>query len=159
MIDRTEFARHLAGLALSHAERSIAFLYYYRASQAFDERTASSLAADLHEEGFPRPNVTRLHEDLTRSRYTTRASQKDCFQLDLRRVAEFDHLYAEVLKIHKIKVQGRVIPTDWLAGTRPYLEQMTHQINAAYELGLYDAWRGFVPETDGIADYRNVHPR
>lgn len=138
MIDRAEFARHVAGLGLSHVERAIALLYYYRESQEFEERSASALASDLHEEGFPKPNVTRLRSELTRSRYTVKGQQKGSFQLDLRRLPELEEAYSEVLKVRKVEVEGKIIPTDWVVGTRPYLEQMAHQINATFEYGLYD---------------------
>lgn len=32
-----------------------------------------------------------------------------------------------------------LLPSEWVAGTRKYLEQMVYQINAAYEYGMYDA--------------------
>ncbi|TLD68211.1 DUF4145 domain-containing protein [Phragmitibacter flavus] len=139
MIDRSEFAHHLATLDLSHLDRAVALLYYYRQSQEFEERSAGALASDLHEEGFPKANVTRLRDELSRSRYTAKGKQKGTFQLDLRRLSELDAAYSDVLSIRKVKVVGNVIPTEWITGTRPYLEQMVHQINATYEYGLYDA--------------------
>ena len=47
MVSRSQFARHLAKLNVSHIERAVAFLYYYRETQQFEERSASDLAADL----------------------------------------------------------------------------------------------------------------
>lgn len=117
MIDRADFARHLATLSLSHVERAVALLYYYRESQEFEARSASALASDLHEEGFPRANVTRLRSDLSRSRYTVKGQQKGSFQLDLCRLPELNEAYGEVLNLRKVKVEGKIIPTEWLAGT------------------------------------------
>jgi hypothetical protein len=78
MVTRSQFARHLAELNASHIDRAVAFLYYYRETQQFEERSASDLAADLHDEGFPRPNVTRLKRALSRSRFTTSAPDQEC---------------------------------------------------------------------------------
>ena len=40
MPDRSEFAKGLALLNLSHTNRAIALLWYYRQTQEFEERTA-----------------------------------------------------------------------------------------------------------------------
>jgi hypothetical protein len=129
---------HLAGLELSHVDRAVAFLWYYRETQEFDERTAGDLAADLHEEGFPRPNVTRLKQDLQKSRYTIKGKRPGSFQIDARRLQDLDAQYRPVLGTRLVPVQGSVLPTEWVAGTRKYLEQLVYQINGAYESGFYD---------------------
>lgn len=36
-------------------------------------------------------------------------------------------------------VPDSIIPNEWVAGTRTYLEKLVHQINASYEYGLSDA--------------------
>jgi hypothetical protein len=135
---RHEFAREIASLKLSHVERAIAILWYYRETQEYEERTASELATDLHEEGFPKPNVTRLHQDLTRSRYTTRGRRPRSFQLDLRRLDKLDEKYKDLLDIKPVDVSGAIIPPEWVARTRVYLERMVHQINGCYDFGFYD---------------------
>jgi hypothetical protein len=66
MVSRSQFAQRLAKLSLSHTDRAIALLWYYRETQSYDERSPSELAGDLHDEDFPKPNVTRLAKDLRR---------------------------------------------------------------------------------------------
>lgn len=139
MLSRSEFARLLADLNLSHVDRAIAFLYYYRESQEFEERSASDLASDLHDEGFPRPNITYLKRDLSRSKFTTQGSRRGLYKLDVRRLGDLESDYGKLLNQKKVSVTGAVIPQDWVAGTRPYLEQIVYQINATYEYGMYDA--------------------
>lgn len=139
MKSRSDFARDLAALPLTHSDRAIALLWYYRATQEFEERTASELAADLHEEGFPRPNATRLHYDLTRSRYTTRGHRPRSFQLDLRRLDSLDEKYSDILEIRPVEVSNAVVPPAWVSKTRVYLERIVHQINGCYDFGFYDA--------------------
>ena len=138
MANRKDFAQHLAALQLSHVERAVAFLWYYRETQEYDERTATDLVADLHDEGFPRPNVTRLRQDLQRSRLTIKGKRPGSFQIDTRRLPDLDTLYRPLLGNRVIAIQGLILPTDWAAGTRKYLEQMVYQINGAYESGFYD---------------------
>lgn len=139
MISRSELSRHLAELNLSHTDRAVAFLYYYRETQEFEERSVSDLAGDLHDEGFPKPNVTRLREGLSRSQFITRGSRPGLYQLDLRRIGELESCYGQLLERRKVSVSKHLIPPEWVAGTRRYLEQMVYQINAAYDYGMYDA--------------------
>lgn len=139
MRSRSQFARELASLGLSHVDRAIAFLYYYSNSQEFEERSVSELAMDLSEEGFPKPRATRLRGDLRRSRYTIRGSRPDTFRIDVRRFAELDDRYAELLRRAPIPQSDSIVPTTMVAGTRIYLERIVAQINACYDQGLYDA--------------------
>ncbi|NKE72168.1 DUF4145 domain-containing protein [Candidatus Manganitrophus noduliformans] len=139
MADRSRFAKGIASLDLSHAERAVAFLWYYRQTQEFEERTASELANDLHDEGFPQPNVTRLNRDLGRSRLTIKGRRAGSFQIDVRHVSNLEEKYGQILKTKKVDVQDSVVPGEWVKGTRVYLETLVHQINGSYEYGFYDA--------------------
>jgi len=139
MLTRSEFARELATMKLSHVERAVALLWYYRTTQEYEERSAAELAADLHDEGFPKPKVSRLGDDLRGSRDTARGTRPGTYQIDVRRVAGLDKKYLDLIGAKKIKVVGAILPPDMVKGTRRYLEQIVHQINAAYEYGLYDA--------------------
>jgi len=135
---RTEYAQALAELELSHVDRSVALLWYYRHTQQYEERSASELANDLHDEGFPKPNVTRLTADLKRSRNTVRGKRAGTFQLDLRRIAQLDEKYLPILGAKIVKVTGAVLASDTATKTRVYLEKLVHQINGCYDYGLFD---------------------
>lgn len=135
---REKFSQELAKLNLTHLERAIAFLWYYRLGQDFEERTPSELAGDLHEEGFPRPNVSRLKIGLSRSNFTTRGRRNESYQIDLRRLSDLNEKYDGFFKVKKVSVAGSIIPDEWIEGTRRYLEQLVHQINGSYEYGFYD---------------------
>jgi hypothetical protein len=138
MKTRTDFAHGLAQKSLSHVDRAVALLWYYRHTQEFEERSASALATDLHDEGFPKPNVTRLASDLRRSQFTARGKRPGTFQIDVRHIATLDESYLPLLGTRKAKVTGAVLASDALAGTRGYLEQLAHQINGAYDYGFFD---------------------
>jgi hypothetical protein len=135
---REAFCKAIAAIDLSHFERAVSLLWFYRQTQQFEERSASELADDLRDEGFPRPNPTRLHRDLTRSRFTVRGRRAKTFQLDLRRIQVLDDHYREILGAVDAKVEGAILPPEWFQGTRFYLERLSHQINGAYEYGFYD---------------------
>jgi hypothetical protein len=138
MVSRSEFAHQLGQMTLSHTDRGIAFLYYYRETQQFEERTASALASDLFEEGFPKPNVTHFKRGLTESKYTVKGKQTGSFRLDVRKLPELAKTYDAHFKAKVVKVSDSVIPAEWVANTRPYLEKMVHQINGCYEYGFLD---------------------
>lgn len=139
MITRKEFASYLAEQSLSHAERAVALLFYYRESQEFDERSASDLAADLHDLDFPKANATRLKEGLGKSKFTSTGSKRGLYKIDVRKLTELETLYGSALLRKQVKVSKYVIPPEWVNGTRRYLEHMVYQINAGYEYGMYDA--------------------
>ncbi len=139
MSSRSDFARRIADLPLTHAERAIAFLWYYDYMQEYEERTPGELAGDLHDEGFPRPNVTRLQEALKRSRVVVRGSRKGAFQLDIRQKSSLDERYGPVLSIRIVEVSGDLLDPALVSGTRGYLERIVHQINGSYESGFHDA--------------------
>lgn len=139
MKNRSQFAKALATLDLSHADRAIAFLWYYRSSQDFDERSASQLAADLQEESFPKPNITRLKKDLQRSKYTVKGKRQGTFQLDIRHIPELDSKYNPISKVKKYEPKDIIIPSDWVANKRKYLEDIVNQINGGYEVGFFDS--------------------
>ncbi len=138
MATRREFARQIAALNLSTLERAVAFLWYYSATQEYEERTASELAADLHDEGFPKPNVSRLQAQLRTSRQTRRGKRPGTFQIDVRVIPLLNESYLDFLGVKQVEVVGAVLPVNSLKGTRRYLEQLSHQINASYESGLFD---------------------
>lgn len=138
MVSRSEFAHQLGQMELSHTDRGVAFLYYYRETQQFEERTASALASDLFEENFPKPNVTHFKKGLTASKYTLKGKQAGSFRIDVRKLPELAKTYGPLFKTKNVKVNDSVIPAEWVANTRPYLEKMVLQINGCYEYGFLD---------------------
>jgi len=135
---RSEFAKVIAKIDLTAANRAVAFLWFYRESQQFEERTASELAADMQEEGFSKPNVTRLHEDLRRSPYTVRGFREGSYQIAVARLEELQDMYGSLAAVTQVTVDDTILPAAWFTGTRAYLERMVHQINGAYQFGFYD---------------------
>ena len=139
MNNRKEFAEKLSHLDLTRVEQAIAFLWFYRHTQTFEERTATELAGDLGDEGLGRPNVTTLNRDLTRSKQTVKGKRTKTFQLHTKYVVELNAKYESLLNIKEIKVTPSVLPFEIFQGTRTYLEKMVKQINGSYDYGFYDA--------------------
>jgi hypothetical protein len=135
---RSEFAREIARLDLTSVECAIALLWYYRETQQFEDRTAIELATDLGEEGFRRPNVTRLHEGLSDSRDTVRGQRERSFQIALRQLDYLNERYGPLASLNRVQVDDTVLPAAWVKGTRAYLERLVHQINGSYQYGFND---------------------
>lgn len=139
MKTRAEFAEEIAALGLSPLDRAIAFLWFYRESQEYEERTASELAADMNEEGLPRPNVTRLNEELRRSRLTVRGARPGSYQVSLAHIEGLSEVYGPLASVERVDVQDTVLPSQWFTGVRPSFEKLAHQINGTFQYGFYDA--------------------
>ena len=139
MPNRGAFARALAERDLSHVDRAVALLWFYRQAQEFEERAPSELAADLHDEGFPKANVTRLKSDLATSSFTIRGKRSGTFQIDVRRQAQLDATYGPLIRLKPVVTSDTIIPAEWVGGRRVYLEKLVQQINASYDSGYYDA--------------------
>lgn len=138
MSDRKDFAEKLSHIDLTRIEQAIAFLWFYRHTQTFEERTASELAGDLADEGFGRPNVTNLHKDLTKSKQTVKGKRPKTFQLHTKYIKELDAKYGPLLNVKEVKVSPSVLPFEIFQGTRTYLEKIVKQINGSYDYGFYD---------------------
>ena len=121
MIDRKQFAQEISQLNLSRAEQAIAFLWYYRRTQTFEERTASELSSDLAEEHLGRPNVTVLHRDLLKSKQTVKGKRPKTFQLHAKYIPALDEKYGSLLKFKDVDTSPSVIPDSFVQGTQPHL--------------------------------------
>lgn len=139
MNDRKVFAEKISLMDLTRAEQATAFLWFYRHTQTYEERTASELAGDLADEGLGRPNVTTLNKDLTKSKQTVKGKRPKTFQLYTKFLVELNAKYEPFLNINEVKVSPSVLPFEIFQGTRIYLEKIVKQINGSYDYGFYDA--------------------
>ena len=139
MSDRKSFAQQISQFDLTRVEQAIAFLWFYRLTQTYEDRTASELAEDLEDEGLGRPNVTHLHRDLTKNRQTVKGKRPKSFQVHTKYVPQLASKYGSLLSIKEVDTTPSVIPVDFVQGTRPHLEQLAKEINGAYNYQFYDA--------------------
>ncbi|HTR62579.1 MAG TPA: hypothetical protein VMH37_12805 [Candidatus Binataceae bacterium] len=136
---RSAFAKSLAAANLEQVEVAVGFLWYYVDAKEHSEKTPSELAQDMHDEGFARPNVTRLRNSLVKSPETARGKKPGSFQLNLSKISILDQRYSRFAGPPTVEPVGEVLPPPLLIRvTRAYLKKMVHQINASYEFALYD---------------------
>jgi len=138
MNDRSEFVMQMSQMNLNRVEQAISLLWYYRYTQAYEERTASELANDLQEEGLGKPNVTELNKSLTKSRKTVKGKRKKSFQINTKYLPQLNAKYEPLIQNKSIDESPSIIPVEFIQGTYPHLEQMVSQINASYNYTLYD---------------------
>jgi hypothetical protein len=138
MTRRADFARQLIGKNLRHAERAVAFLWFYRQNQEFEDRTAAELSLDMSEEGFPAAHVSRLRKALLRSRFAVRGRRSGSFRINPNHLRELGQRFASMTASAEPNIGSYVIPAEWVLGTRVYLEQLVDEINGCYQFGFYD---------------------
>jgi hypothetical protein len=139
MPNRANFLRELSRLNLNQTEEAIALLWFYRQTQAFEERSASELSADFRDEGYSAPNATRLGNGLSRNRRTVTGRRRGTFQINSRYLDELDAAYgALMVNIPARSASPLILPEDFGRGTR-HLEQLVIETNGSYEHGYYDA--------------------
>lgn len=138
MPNRTNFLRELARLNLNQTDEAIALLWFYRQTQAFEERSAAELSTDFRDEGYTAPNASRLANALRRNRRTVSGRRRGTFQINTRYLDELEAAYGGLLVgIPARTASPLVLPEDFGRGTR-HLEQLVIETNGSYEHGYYD---------------------
>lgn len=138
MSERSNLAEAIAPTAKTHFARAIAFLWFYRHSGEYLDRTAAELAKDLQNEDFPKPRVSRLHLELANSRYTVKGSRVKSFKINRAYAAELDKRYSSLVNAKRAIATESILPSEWVADTRKNLEKLAYQINGSYYAGFYD---------------------
>jgi hypothetical protein len=139
MDGRRQFLLRLAELNPSRVDQAIALLWYYEQTQLYSERSAPDLVCDIEEEGFGRQAITRLQKTLRKSRFTVGGSVKGTFRVNAARFQELSDEYLRLLDIVESQITSSIIPFEFVAGTRTYLERLVKQINGSYDVGYFDA--------------------
>jgi len=138
MTTRHDYSQRLIDLHLHHVDRAIAFLWFYRHTQEFEDRLASELSDDMSEDGFPKAHVTRLNGDLLRSRYVVRGVRPNSFRINIRYLDELNQRYLPFVEAQLPPIQDNFLPSAFVSGTGAYLEQIVREINGCYQFGFYD---------------------
>ncbi|MCK4624520.1 MAG: hypothetical protein KAV00_04360 [Phycisphaerae bacterium] len=134
------FVQAVAKLPLSVADKAIACLWYAIHYEPGCERTVSELANLLHQTGLAGTvNNSRLGNNLRASQYTVQGKKRNSFRISVVRRPELDKRYLSLLRSPHVEVDDSILPKQLMKGTKPYLEQLAHQINGCYQFHFYDA--------------------
>lgn len=122
---------------LTILDRAIYLLWFLGRIDKADLGTVTQLADVMARHGYPRPNVTRLRTQLKADRRTFCSGAYWLLTPRARRELDTE-LEAKLKLARKIPHTNSVLPRELFAGTRSYLEKVVFQINASYDLELYD---------------------
>lgn len=139
MAGRKKLLQFLVDEDINQTEQAIALLWLYNIKQEYDERTVKELAQDFVDEGFPKPNTTRLRNSLQKDRRTIRGKGKNSFRVNPKFFSSLAEKYGSFIDHVQINESSSVIPLNFVKGTKVHIEQMTRQINGCYDYGFYDA--------------------
>lgn len=131
--DEANFAR------LNEVGKVCHLAFYYLKMSNVQEFTAGDGVKWLTNLRYPKPNVSRLHDNLRSSHDTVRGSKDNGFRLhpDCTKALEtrFPHLSE---KSQDVADAGSVLPEVDYQKTRGYVETLAKEINASYEHNLFD---------------------
>lgn len=139
MSDRKKLLQFLVDEGKNQAEQATALLWLYNVKQEYDERTVKELVQDFVDEGFSKPNSTRLYNSLRKDRRTIKGKGKNSFKVNPKFFSTLAEQYGSFVNHVQTSESSSVIPLDFVKGTRVYIEQMVRQINGCYDYGFYDA--------------------
>lgn len=119
-------------------DRAVAILWFAGRGSEGRSSTTAEISNVIERHGYARPNVTRLEKGLSSDRRVVRAG-KIGWGLSPRARRDINEKFEAVLRIKKkAPPSDSVLPRELFHDTRPYLEKVVHQINASYDLSLYD---------------------
>lgn len=118
-------------------DRAVYILWYLGREENNSSTLVGDLATVIERHGYSRPNVTRLTNALIADRRVVR--DKQGWKLSPRSRRDLDVDFAPVLNERKtLAPSDSVLPRELFHGTRTYIEKVVYQINASYDVGLFD---------------------
>jgi hypothetical protein len=135
------FAEAISRLGLSEKGCAIALLWYRTEVEGAAEQTPSSLARSMHELSLRGlVNVSRLADQLRLDRTIIKGAAPGTVKLRLAAIPQLTAKYGGLIgSTPKPKIDDHVLPPDFFAGSRQYLQALVTQINGSYHFGFYDA--------------------
>lgn len=136
-VERFRDEANLAGLNEVGKVCHLAF-YFLKKAKA-EEFTAGDGAKWLTDLRYPKPNVSRLYDNLRSSRNTVRGAKDNTFRLHADFVKALEARFPQLSeKSQDVVDAGSILPEVDFRKTRGYVETLAKQINASYEHNLFD---------------------
>jgi hypothetical protein len=124
---------------MTAADRAVAALWFASVQQntGLEPNRICDLIQDA---GHPAQNRSRLVAKLAADKKrVSRVPGSKAFRLHPRAKADLDQLYTSFLTVRpKVSPSDSVLPHSLFHGTRGYIEKVVSQINASFDLGLFD---------------------
>lgn len=139
MSDALNFLKTIDGPSLKTFDRALALLWF-SGKQGAEGIEAVEICHLIERAGHPGQNVSRLTAKLASDRKrASRVPGSAAWRLHPRAQGEFDKLYSHLLGVKPKPVEtNSVLPHELFTGTRGYIEKVVLQINASFDLSLFD---------------------
>lgn len=137
MGETVNFLSSLRDSGLKTLERSVAAIWYNSRTDHARPMTVKQIVQDTEAAGYSRPNQTRLARDLAKDRRTAKVGPNQ-FRIRINARSTLDRDFAEYLIAPAAPPSDSVVPRELVGGTRGYIERVVHQVNASYDLSLFD---------------------
>ena len=139
MSDALSFLKAIDGPSLKMFDRALAVLWFVGKQDAAGIE-ASEVCRLIEQAGHPGQNVSRLAAKLASDRKrVSRVPGSTAWRLHPRAQDEFYKPYSHLLGVKpKPAETNSVLPHDLFKGTRGYIEKVAFQINASFDLSLFD---------------------
>jgi hypothetical protein len=123
---------------LKAIDRAIYLLWFVGRADVGMGASARELCDVRERNGHPKQNVSRMDEALGSDRRTAKAAAGS-WRLVPKSRRDLDAKFAMVVTASKrVVVTDAVLPHELFKDSRGYLENVVNQVNASYDLGLYD---------------------
>lgn len=139
MNEAVTFLRAIDSSDLTAVDRAEAVLWFVGLHND-DGIHVNDICAVIEEAGHPAQNKSRLSKNLTSDRKrVSRVPGKEALRLHPRAKLELDERYSKFINAQpKPKASNSVLPQSLFLGTRGYIEKVVFQINASFDLTLFD---------------------
>ncbi len=134
-----KFAVECKLATLGEVPKACHLAFYYLKKQAVAEFTAGDCAKWLDSLNLPKPNTSRLADNLKKTPDTVNGSRSGTFRLHHTYIAQMDAKFPHLAeKSQDVVDHGTILPETLYTKTRGYIESLAKQINRSYEENIFD---------------------
>ncbi len=124
---------------LAEVPKACHLAFYHLKKEGVTEFSASDCAKWLDALNLPKPNPSRLTDNLKQSRDTVNGSKPGLFRLHHSYITKMDAAYSQLAeKSQEVMDDGTILPASLYDKTRGYIESLAKQINRSYEENIFD---------------------
>ena len=123
----------------SELERAKLLAFYLFQVEKQSVVTLKEICDLFYVHGFSQPNITRLKQNMLKSKSFVTTAEPGAFTLQGDELKELQQEHPEVHKLaYEVQAEEPVLPSVLYIPTTEYVEQLAKQINSSYQYQLYD---------------------
>lgn len=126
-------------LSRTELEKVKLLSFYYQSKQPDFEFTVDMIRAWFSDLTINEPNVYRLKNNIDKSKYFIKGTNKDTYRLHAKVIAILKTVYPALSeKDEDVTSLDTILPIGLYNNTRGYIESLSRQINSSYENNIFD---------------------